>query len=352
MKPKLINKIKIKNWLNDLSKDFTIVAPIKNGDNFDFHIIEDINDIAFDFDRTRMSAKSFFFIPEEELWVASMTNGSPLSTEPEPDLKVIFGLRPCDISALTLFDDVFSKDYNDPYFSRQREQNITIGLRCLEQCSTGFCGTMNSYNPMKGYDIMLTELPNTNYLVEIGSIKGKNITDFEYFTSPTNTDETIIKIAFQKIDETFKDDIGIVGIRTIMDLDIPQDMLDKYGEVCLSCGQCSFVCPTCWCFNIKDEFKLDSSDIGNLDNIKRTRSWTSCLYKEFHSISGAPPHVFKKTNSSRIEAYYKHKLRGVSEKYGVLGCVGCGRCFQSCPVGINPKATIETIMESKNNGND
>jgi sulfhydrogenase subunit beta (sulfur reductase) len=347
MKPKIIEKSNIKNWLTDLSKHFPIIAPIKKNGNFDYKLIEDIEEIAFDFDRTRMSAKNFFFLPEQKLWIASMTNGSPVYIEPEPEPKIIFGLRPCDISALSLFDDVFSEDYYDPYYFNQRDQIVTIGLRCIEECQTGFCGTMQSYNPMNGYDIMLTELPENKYLVEIGTLKGIDIVDqtAKYFAELSPQDKIDMKQAFKNIEEKFKSEISTVGLRSLMDLQIPQELLDKYGDICLSCGQCSFVCPTCWCFNIKEDVGADFNDFGNLDNTARTRTWTSCLYKEFHTVSGNPPHVFKKTNSSRIEAYYNHKLRGITEKYGVMGCVGCGRCLQSCPVGIDPKETLKTVME-------
>ena len=200
---------------------------------------------------------------------------------------------------------------------------------------------------MRGYDIMLTELSDNKYVVEIGTLKGLDIVDYEYFSNVTDKDKELIKTAFNDIHETFHEEENLVGLRTFMDLEIPKEVLEKYGDICLSCGQCSFVCPTCWCFNVHEDVGADVIDFGNLDKTARTRNWTSCLYKEFHTVSGLPPHTFKKTTSSRIEAYYKHKLRGVTEKFGVLGCVGCGRCFQSCPVGINPKETVEAIMRSK-----
>ncbi len=347
MEPKIITKEDMKNWLHDLSKNYPIIAPIQNEGNYDFQIIQNIDEIAFDYDRTRMSAKNYFFLPEQKLWVGSMANGQPVYLEPEPEPKILFGMRPCDITALSLFDEVFSKDYYDPYSAQQREQIITIGIRCKENCRTGFCGTMHSYNPMRGYDIMLTELSEDKYLVESGTLKGINLLDYDYFTKITGEDNTLISIAFNDITTTFQEEESVVGIRTFMDLEIPQDLLDKYGETCLSCGQCSFVCPTCWCFNVHEDVGADPTDFGNLDKTARTRNWTSCLYKEFHTVSGQPPHTFKKTNSSRIEAYYKHKLRGITEKYGVLGCVGCGRCLQSCPVGISPKETVKTVMRAK-----
>jgi ferredoxin len=346
MEPKIITKEGMKKWLHDLSQNYPIIAPIRHEDNFDFEFIHDINEIAFDYDRTRMSAKSFFFQPEEKLWVASMTNGQPVYLEPEPEPKILFGMRPCDITALALFDQVFSKDFYDPYYAHQREQIITIGIRCKENCRTGFCGTMHSYNPMNGYDLMLTELSDSKYIIESGTLKGLNLLDYEYFTAVTDEDNKLIKEAFNTIKETFHEEDDLVGIRTFVDLEVPQDMLDKYGDICLSCGQCSFVCPTCWCFNVHEDVGADPEDFGNLDKTVRTRQWTSCLYTEFHTVSGQPPHTFKKTTSSRIEAYYKHKLRGVTEKFGVLGCVGCGRCFQSCPVGIDPKETVKAVMRS------
>lgn len=347
MQPKIIKKSDLKHWLNDLTQDYPLIAPIKKGDTYDFQVIDDVEKIAFECDRTRMSAKNLFFIPEERLWIASMSNGSPVYIEAEKEKKILFGVRPCDISALNLFDEVFTKDYFDPYYSNQRESIITIGIRCREKCEHGFCDTMKSYNPLNGYDILLTDLDQEKYLVEIGTLKGNDIIDFDYFQDVTEADISLSKKVFIEIEETFDNDDTIIGLRANMDFKVPQELLDEYGDICLSCGQCSFVCPTCWCFNVKDEVGADDGDFGNLDKVARTRNWTSCLYKEYHSISGQPPHVFKKTTSSRLEAYYNHKLRGVLEKFGKFGCVGCGRCFQSCPVGINPKVTVNSIMEVK-----
>lgn len=207
---------------------------------------------------------------------------------------------------------------------------------------------MQSYNPMRGYDIMLTKLPNSDYLVETGSLKGIDLLDFEYFKELNKNDHILVKEAFDQIEMTFKSEDSLLGLKTFMDMEIPEELLNEYGDICLSCGQCSFVCPTCWCFNVREDIGADTSDFGNLDKTARIRQWTSCLYKEFHTVSGIPAHTFKGTTSSRIEAYYKHKLRGITEKFGTLGCVGCGRCFSSCPVGINPKDTVETIMRSEN----
>lgn len=344
---KTIKKSKLRHWLNDLALDYPLIAPVRKGDTYDFQEIKNVKNVALEFDRTRLSPKNLFFIPEQRLWVASMTNGSPVYIEPESNKRILFGVRPCDISALNLLDKVFKKDYFDPYYFRQREDIITIGMRCNERCEQGFCGIMNSYHPSNGYDIFLTDLDEENYLVEIGSSKGNDIVDFEYFNNLTEADKLQYKKVFQDIDQTFAEDISIDELRTNLKFQISDNLLNEYEEICLSCGQCSFVCPTCWCFNVKDEVGADSDDFGNLDKVARTRNWTSCLYKEYHSISGNPPHVFKKTTKSRIEAYYNHKLRGVLEKFGTFGCVGCGRCFQSCPVGIHPKKTVETILEVK-----
>lgn len=354
MIPRIITKENLCKWVDEIAQEMPFFAPIetnspKKGEkNYEYRRIKQSGQIAFDFDRTRISPKGFFFKPEEKLMTASLTKGAPKAVEIQKEQQVLFGVRPCDITALNLLDKVFLDDkYPDPYYSAHRQRTTVIGMRCVKECRTCFCGTMESYNPKNGYDLMLTELPTGDYLVESGSHEGVEIVMKHYDLSRevTDQDRRVILANFIAIDNTFKTHVPMIGTRSIVELSTKGEIWKKYEETCLSCGQCVFVCPTCWCFDVKEKVAADSSDPGNIDNTLRYRVWGSCLFKEFHTVAGG--HVFKPTTASRLENYYKHKIKGIPERFGMWGCIGCGRCYSTCPVGIDIRESISEIAGVK-----
>ncbi len=324
--------------------EYKIFAPQKSKGDFEFLPLESVDSIAFDFDRTRMSAKGIFIIPEQTLMTASRTEGKPKVVDLDNSPQILFGARPCDIEAINLVDDVFfSATYVDTYYKNERERTLIIGLRCLEECRTCFCGTMGSQDPKKGYDIMLTELSEGRFLIEAGTFKGERLIRKHngLMVDTQEHDRKTIIAVMNHIAETFKSEIPMVGFRSIMDLNWHDELWKKYEEICLSCGQCVLVCPTCWCFDVKEELAVDPMDPGNIDKTARIRRWTACLFTDFHTVAGG--HVFKPTVAHRLEQYYNHKLKGISEKYGVWGCVGCGRCISTCPVNIDIRESLKSM---------
>jgi len=202
---------------------------------------------------------------------------------------------------------------------------------------------MDSNNPLTGYDIMLTEMDTGEILIQAGSDNGEKLfRGSRHLTRQSSEeDQSLILKTFKKITETFTPDIPTTGLKAIIDLGRTEFLWKKYEKICLSCGQCVFVCPTCWCFDVKEIVGADETDFGNLDKTARIRRWASCLYKDYHTVSGG--HIFMPTVASRLENYYKHKLRGIPEKFGVWGCVGCGRCVSTCPVGIDIRESLKEL---------
>jgi len=323
--------------------EYLIFAPQLFKSDYDFLPLKDVDAISFDFDRTRMSAKSIFLIPEQTMMTASRTQGNADIVKLDKRPQILFGARPCDITAINLFDRVFLENYVDPYYQNERERTVIVGIRCKEKCRTCFCGTMGSHDPKTGFDLMLTELENNDFLVESGSSKGEKMirSNSPLFGNLTNENKQTFITVMNQINSIFTPDVPMVGSRSLMEYSWQDELWKKYEEICLSCGQCVFVCPTCWCFDVKEKIAADDSDPGNIDKTARVRRWTACLLKDFHTVSGG--HVFKPKVADRLEMYYNHKLKGVSEKYGVWGCVGCGRCVSTCPVGIDIRDSLKTL---------
>ncbi|MHA1450700.1 MAG: 4Fe-4S dicluster domain-containing protein [Candidatus Hodarchaeales archaeon] len=341
MIPKIITKSNLKKILEKMLSDHVIYAPQRINGDFDYLPLKDVEDIAFDFDRTRMSAKGIFLKPEQKLMTASRLNGKPRASDLDSTTQVLFGARPCDISAINLLDKVFTETYLDIYYVNERERTLIIGMRCSEKCRTCFCGTMDAHDPKTGYDIMLTEIDDECYLMEAGTLTGERVIRkaSTLYRDAGKDDRTKIIDIMNKIDKTFSPDVSTSGFRAILELEPHEEIWQKYQDTCLACGQCTFVCPTCWCFDVKEE--VAALVDGDIDKTARKRYWTSCVFQEFHKVAGG--HVFKPTIGSRHEFYYNHKLKGIPEKYGVWGCVGCGRCVSTCPVNLDIRETLKSL---------
>lgn len=346
--PRIITKSNLLTWLNDLAQKFPLIAPKHINNDFDFKKVANSSEIAFEYDRTRMSLKEFFLKPEERLSTASASKGGSIVVPFDQEKQIVFGARPCDITALNLTDNVFVTDFHDPYYTSRRESTLIMGFRCKEKCRTCFCGTMDSHKPLNGYDIMITELTEETFLIQGGSLAGEAlIRQYSKLSRSSNeSDRDLILTTFANIDSVFTPEIPTSGLKAIVDLGHTEFLWKKYEDICLSCGQCVFVCPTCWCFDVKEVVGADESDFGNIDKTARIRRWASCLYQEFHTVSGG--HIFMPTVGSRLENYYKHKLRGIPEKFGVWGCVGCGRCVSTCPVGIDIRESLKELTGVNN----
>ena len=179
MIPRIISQDALKEWVNQLTAQFRVYAPVQDKGDYEYVKILNSDEIAFDFDRTRMSIKGFFLKPEEILSSASASEGKSVASSIDTEKTIIFGARPCDITALNLTDEVFVKDFHDPYYMKRREAALIVGIRCIEKCRTCFCGTMGSHNPLFGYDIMLTELESGDFLIEGGSIEGERTEPYQ-----------------------------------------------------------------------------------------------------------------------------------------------------------------------------
>ena len=333
-------------WVKKL-ESYTIYSPQKDGDLWNYEVIKNSEIIDLDYLNTVLSPKKIIFPQREVLLEFSTSNEEELKVKevlPEETAAVIFGVRPCDAKALILTDKVFGGDFKDPYYWKRRNSTILVGLTCNTPPSSNcFCLSVDgSPHSKEGLDILMTDLGD-KYYTESFTKKGDELLNLAkvLFKSPTAKDkkdlEKIKTESKKKIKRQIKDTEKIPAKLKDM-FDSP--FWDEESLSCIRCGICTYLCPTCHCFDMNDEVTSSSPIQG-----ERVRTWDNCQFPDFtmHS-SGHNPRPDK---ASRLRQRILHKFQYFVELYKNYQCTGCGRCISKCPVGID---IIEVLEKARDHG--
>jgi len=322
-----------------------IHAPTKRGDgsassgaastDFVFAPVTNASEIALNCNRTILPLKKYFFKPVEVMFNFDARKGYELPAEGADKKIVIFGAHPCDIHGLKILDVVFGGGYADSYFWRRKSRIAVIGLDCIpdEYC---FCRSTGADFVDGGFDLFLSDIDGC-YLVRIGTSQGDDMVMAAHslFREVEPRDREAYKSKSVLRRESFQTEIQFQDLPEIMDLEYENEVWQEVAEKCLSCGTCSMVCPTCYCYAVFDELSLDAS------SGQRKRRWDSCLFKDYALVAGG--HNFRAKRSSRVKNRYFHKQRGFVSRYGRPSCVGCGRCKAYCPAGVDILEVVQKL---------
>jgi ferredoxin len=253
---------------------------------------------------------------------------------------VLLGVHPYDIKALELLDTAFSTDNPDINYLSRREKTTIIGIDCLYPNPNAFCASMGTAFTDTGFDLMLTDIGDS-YLVAISSNKGKDLVERHAKTREATKQElTRRENERQKALDRYQVSLSMPpeAIPQLLDQSWNSAVFKEKGEKCLSCGSCVMVCPTCFCFDIQEDVSL------NLEGGERYRQWDACMLPDFALVSGGGNFRNNKEDRLRHRMYRKGKY--LLERYGKLGCVGCGRCSTACLAEIaSPAETFNMLKE-------
>lgn len=328
-----IDRESLLKFLDKLKREAELIAPVQRLGGAVFEQIKDISEVNFLEGNPLSSPKQFFFPQTDELFQFRKGVFS-FKEEAEKKRRILFGIRPCDLAALEFSDRFFSSEhggYEDIYYWIRRRNTFLIGINCLKPEESCFCFLCGS-GPFakRGYDLQLTQLENF-YLVEVGSSQGEKLvsTYSDFFSPASPGDRREKEILKEKIEREFshkKVDLQKVTSKLLEDgfsgAVIKNEFWEEIGDRCLDCGGCNYICPTCTCFSIFD--KADR----NIKVGERMRIWDSCNFSGFTRMaSGANPGANKR---DRIKKRFFCKLLYSQENQGLLGCVGCGRCWKVC----------------------
>ncbi|KJJ85025.1 NiFe hydrogenase II subunit beta [Candidatus Omnitrophus magneticus] len=317
-------------------KKAKVVAPRKKGKQFVFDEIDSPGDICLEYLPTILPPKKYFFPQKEKLgsFKAGDIKFSDTTIEIEP--TIIFGAHTCDIDGIECLDMVFHKDPSDPYYSKREKANIIIGYECLKPCDgVATCVSMDTHLPKAGYDIMMTE-DGDKYILNINSAEGDELIGKLDILEPLKED--VAKLRLKKIHEekikkfTVKLKYTYKELPEVFEKAHKSPVWKNVGERCVSCGNCTTVCPTCYCFNVLDEMEL------SMEKGVRERVWDSCQLEDFAKVAGGEN--FREEREERQKHRYYRKFDYPIKKYNKFFCTGCGRCTRACVAGIS---LIETV---------
>jgi len=327
-----------------IAEDRALYVPVKNGEQVNFANWTEEAEVDLDTLKTVKSPKDAFFPQSENLYTC-YREGKKIKIEPE-ELEnqkfVVFGMKACDVKGVEVLDKVFLADPIDTFYAARREHGVIVAMACHEPEETCFCKVF-------GIDCANPVADVATWMVE-GELYWKALTEKgEALTAVvasllTDTDETKVeeeKNAIHAIVEKLPySNLSLEGWNgDALSEKFDSPVWEELYKPCLACGTCTFVCPTCQCYDIKDY------DTGH--GIKRYRCWDSCMYSDFTMMA----HGNNRTSQmQRFRQRFMHKLVYFpANNDGMYSCVGCGRCVEKCPASLN---IVKVIKAFEKQGGD
>ena len=293
------------------------------------------------------SWKNFLFPPVTQLWQSQKKFKGYLFEESQnqPQKYAFLGVRACELSAITILDRIFfSGKYIESNYQSTRDKVFIIVVNCSQAGGTCFCNSMKTGPKAKGnFDLALTEIFDSQkhyFLAEVGSVRGEdllqNIPHHTAKSDEISLEDKIIQKTIQNMGRT----LDTHKIQELLYGNYENPEWENVAKRCLSCANCTMVCPTCFCHTVEDYTDLTGNIAG------RKRKWDSCFTMDFSYIHGGS---IRSSVMSRYRQWMTHKLATWIDQFGSSGCVGCGRCITWCPVGIDITEETRKIRESKIN---
>ena len=287
------------------------------------------------------SVKRFLFPPAIAVWRARRDDDGAMAIEPPPPPPryAFIGVRSCDLHAVAIQDRVFLGDgRTDADYASRRDSAFFVAVNCARAGGTCFCTSMGAGPHVEGgADLVLTELIDERghrFLVEAGSERGEALL-CELSTRPATGDERAqADMQTERTAASMGRSMDTDGLRELLQGNPEHPRWADVAERCLSCGNCTLVCPTCFCSTAENVTDLAG------DEAAHTRLWDSCFTLEHSYVHGGS---VRGTTRSRYRQWMTHKLSTWIDQFGTSGCVGCGRCITWCPVAIDITAEVAAI---------
>jgi len=346
-------------WLGKIKGKSSVMAPVKRGRaSFAFSWIDDAAEVRLDYVRTVLSPKQAF-MPSREPLMTVQRNSLQVSATLAKDPFVLFGIHPCDLMAVNQLDWSMTKRHNvaDPYYRARREAATIVAVDCMpdKYC---FCTSVGSCGTREGADIFMTPTRAGHVVADIRhdhlSLKVSQAADGYLVEGLTDRGNALLASA--KLRKPSAGELAQADAfaeqkrrRTILKIEAPaaelpslfdraysSEVWENTAKRCYSCGTCTNVCPTCFCFDVRELADL------TLETATRWRQYDSCQFADFALVAGG--HNFRGDRPDRVRHRWFRKFVHLNREHGQPFCVGCGRCSQQCTAGISLVDVINSVI--------
>jgi sulfhydrogenase subunit beta (sulfur reductase) len=289
------------------------------------------------------SLKTYLHPPEAILWSGDRTDGTlVVAPRPAPPRYAFIGVRPCELAAAEVQDRVFLGARRDTVYEPLRLNAFMVAVNCVEPGGTCFCASMGTGpRAASGFDIAITEVIDGRahyFFCRSGSDQGAEVLAIAEARPASKAEsasaDRLVGAAAGRMGRS----MPASGVRQSLQSALDHPRWQQTAKRCLTCGNCTLVCPTCFCATVEDTLSLSG------EHAERVRRWDSCFTHEFSYIHGGP---LRLSASARYRQWITHKLSWWHDQFGVSGCVGCGRCITWCPVGIDITEEVAAIRSGR-----
>ena len=295
------------------------------------------------------SWKQFLLPPRLRLWRAQRgKSGLEVEEEPTDDTPLaFFGVRACELQGIAIQDRVLIEgQFVDRDYAARRKDTFIVAVNCFEPSGTCFCVSMGSGPKAEaGYDLALTEILDGShrFLVEVGTERGLSVLADLPRRPAEDVDRLAAADAVEGAAQKMGRELDTTDLRGLLARNLEHDRWDDVASRCLTCGNCTMVCPTCFCTSVEDV-----SDLAG-EEAEQVRLWDSCFSLDHSYIHGGS---VRPSGRSRYRQWLTHKFGTWHDQFGTSGCIGCGRCISWCPVGIDVTEELTAIRSTEEAGRE
>ncbi len=337
-----LSKTDLNHWLEYLKNKAKLYAVRKKENLFVFRPVKEVDGACLEYIPTILPPKKYYFPQKEKLFKFSVQPFKTGKAIEKFEEFILFGVHTCDIAGIQCMDVVFRDAPEDPNYLNRKDKMAIIGIECLKYCDKyANCTSMGNHLPRGGYDLMMVDL-GEKFIIHLNSEKGeKLIAGLDYIQAASETDINNLEHAREAKKKIFKEEfIGpLPEVYDVFDKFFASNLWKDVGRRCVACGNCTAVCPTCYCFDTQDDLDL------SLNEGVRSRIWNSCQMDDFAKVAGGED--FRKGRDSRQRHRYYRKFKYPVDKFNRYFCTGCGRCTRTCMAQISLIETVNSLLSEK-----
>lgn len=329
MKNVTLRKTELPRLADFLMKSAQVLAPRPKGEQFVFDKVKRPTDVLLEYPTTILPPKKFFQPPRETLLEFTLDTQEAKAPPPVEGTRVLLGVHPCDMAGLLRLDWAFTQGEPEANWIERRKATLVFGVS-QEPDDYVFSNSAEANDPVEGYDGFFF-VHGAYYVISLYTEAAEKLmSGFDGFQPASAAEVAAAKQDFERAArrQSKNLDVGVATLPLLLKGTFNHDEWTDVAERCVSCGQCTLVCPTCYCFDVDDSLALD------LSGGERNRRWDSCQLHDFTTVAGE--HTFREKRENRAKHRVYRKFKYLVEEGGWKSfCVGCGRCIRACPADID-----------------